>query len=167
MKNLFITVLLLLSCSNLTYAQKNNYKISIKDNFLVIDKSNNIKPSEIGFYLDEDTKIDFDLKSFPTILGKTKQEEFEANTEKTIKKFLSKARKYVSLDADVYFEFSSYSGIFEPEVVFYTYNTHIGGSLPVRCSYDDGYFNLTIYSNDIAILKQNILIKNNQIIKIN
>lgn len=52
MKNLFITVLLLLSCSNLTYAQKNNYKISIKDNFLVIDKSNNIKPSEIGFYLD-------------------------------------------------------------------------------------------------------------------
>lgn len=93
MKNLLITVLLLLSCSNLTYAQKNNYKISIKDNFLVIDKSNNIKPSEIGFYLDEDTKIDFDLKSFPTILGKTKQEEFEENSEKNNKKIFIKSTK--------------------------------------------------------------------------
>lgn len=167
MKNLFITVLLLLSCSNLTYAQKNNYKISIKDNFLVIDKSNNIKSNEIGFYLDEEAKIDFDLKSFPTILGKCKQEEFEANPEKAINKFLSKANTYISEDSSIYFEFNSYSGILDSELVFYTYDTHIYGSLPVKCSYGDGYFNLTIYANDIAILNQNILIKHNQIIKIN
>lgn len=166
MKKLFRLILLLVAFNNLSYAQKNNYKIIIKDNFLVIDKSNNIKPNEISFYLDEETKIEFELKSFPRILGKIKQEEFEANPEKTISKFSSKAHYYQSPDSDVYFEFNSYNGIFESEVVFYTYDTHIGGSLPVRCSYDDGYFNLTIYTNDIAIINQNILIKNKQIIKI-
>jgi hypothetical protein len=166
MKKLIRLILLLVAFNNLSYAQKNNYKIIIKDNFLVIDKSNNIKPNEISFYLDEETKIEFELKSFPRILGKIKQEEFEANPEKTISKFLSKARYYQSPDSDVYFEFNSYNGIFESEVVFYTYRTHLYGSLPVRCSYDDGYFNLTIYSNDIAIINQNILIKNKQIIKI-
>lgn len=166
MKTLFSSLLLLLAFSNLSNAQKNNYKIVIEDNFLVIDESDTIKPNEIGIYLEKETKIDFDLKSFPRVLGKCKQEQFLENPKETINKIILNAQSSVSEDNSVYFEFNNYAGIIDSEVIFYTYDRHIHGSLPVRCSYEDGYYNLTIYSNDVAVFNQQILIKNNTIIKI-
>lgn len=64
------------------------------------------------------------------------------------------------------YEVDQFNGL-QSKVIFYYYQTNVWGTIPIRCSYESGIFNLIIYSNHTAVLSLPIQIKDNKIILIN
>ena len=151
---------------SISFAQKHNYKISLVDNFLVIESTNTINKNDLSFYLPEDAENEFELKGMPTVLGFCLFEDFAQNEKKHTNYFQNKVYEAGYLDSSVLYEVDRFNGL-KSKVNFYYYQTNVWGSLPVRCSYDSGIFNLIIYSNNLAVLSIPIEIKNNKIIQIN
>ncbi len=150
----------------ITFAQKHNYKISLESNFFIIEPIDTINPNDISFYLESDDNNEFELKAAPVVLGKCLYEDFLTNQEKFIAYFQNKVYEAGFLDSSVIYEVDQFNGL-QSKVIFYYYQTNVWGSIPIRCSYESGIFNLVIYSNHIAVLSLPIQIKDNKIILIN
>lgn len=161
MKKLFFITLLYFGFITFTFAQKPNYKIFMDSNFFTIEQADNLLSDEIGFFSPLDSKIEFELKSTPSVLGKCLYSDFSSFKNKHLTDFLNK----ISEDGSVLCEIDPFLRD-ESTVTFYYYETNIWGTIPVRCSSGDGIFNLAIFSNNNAILSIQIKIENGKLTKL-
>lgn len=160
MKNIIFITLLYFGFKTFTFAQQPNHKIFIDSIFFAIEQTDNLLSDEIGFFSPLDAKIEFELKSTPTVLGKCFYSDLSSYKNKHMSDFQNK----ISEDGSVFCEIDPFLRD-ESTVTFYYYETNIWGTIPVRCSSDDGIFNLVIFSNNITILSIQIKIENGKLIK--
>ena len=158
--------------SNQLIGQTKNYLVHVHNSFngknqLIISAHDTLFfNQEITCELSENATIEYEIRGAPIILGKASYTEFEADNEKIISYYHNLVFNEVSPDYTViHYAIESESGVAKT-VTFYYYETYFSGSLPDTLMLSDGYYNLSIISNNAVLKSIPIFIQANTIIQL-